>query len=458
MKNLQSANGAYFSHGTPSVRSQGTKRRRSWLLTLRVLLLALFLLSIYTQVSLYVGFVIPSTFTLLILMPLLALMYYRRIYKYELFFVGQVFLILLLTAFLSPGLEYLDQKLLGLIQTIASIIGGILLLKLVSNLPNQWLARTLLALWVVLLVGAALEVVGVLTGVSDAFREAAYGQGEGTYGIYDSSSRDTELIGHERPKLFTSEPSFLAIGFFAFINSWLIVAYSQRNLFVACMATLLMLGLSGSPILFLSLSVSIIVMLFSENRVDYSVLALASICLVVLAAAYIRSDIASDFMVRASDAYQNAGSATHLGSENRRLFFPFITVVDVIKNSPLFGIGISGKELVADYSSLPLDPEAAMGDNALAMFFMYCGLVGSPLFIKAVYDYWRRMRIDQIMLLVVPILALSQTMGGFETPRFWGYTFLFVAVMWKRSTSRHSTPATSSGNQSQPRHAHSSAL
>lgn len=438
MRSFRLAGAPYVSpRGTSSVNGPGRGRRAFWLQTLRTVLLVLFLLSIYVEVPLNVGFLIPSFFTLLILIPLLALMYHRRVYWYELYFVVQVVLILLLTAFLSPGFEWLGEKLLGLVQTTSSIIGGILLLKLIGGLRQRWLTHALFALWVVLLVGATLEVVGVLTPVSDAFREAAYS--EGNYGVYESDDRDVNLIGHVRPSLFTTEPSLLAIGFFVFINSWLVAAYSQRNLLVACIAALVMLGVSGSPILVLSLAVSLIIMLFSERNVSTLWFTIGLAFIGIAVAIYVRPDIASDLTARFSDAYQNIGTAS-ASSENRRLVYPFVTLVDVLKNSPFFGVGISGKELVGDYSSLPIAAEYALGNNVLAWFFVYLGVVGSVLFGMAVRYYWRRMGINQPMLLVFLILALSQTMGGFETPRFWGYTFLFIGVVWKRSKMRDSAP------------------
>jgi hypothetical protein len=438
MRSLRPAGAPYVSlRGRSSVNGHGSERRRFWLLTLRTVLFVLFLLSIYVEVPLNAGFLIPSFFTLLILMPLLALMYYRRVYWYELYFVGQIVLILLLTAFLSPGFEWLGEKLLGLVQTTISIIGGILLLKLVDGLQYRWLTRALFALWVVLLVGAALEVVGILTPVSDSFREAAYSAG--SYSVYESDARDISIVGHVRPSLFTTEPSLLAIGFFVFVNSWLVAAYSQRNLLVACIAAMVMLGVSGSPILLLSLAVSLIIMLFSERNVSSLWFSITLAFIGIAVAFYVRPDIASDLTARFSDAYQNIGTL-RATSENRRLIYPYITLVDVLKNSPFFGVGISGKELVEDYSSLPSAYPTVMGNNALAMFFIYLGVVGSALFGMAVHDFWRRMGINQPMLLVILILALSQTMGGFETPRFWGYTFLFIGVIWKGSKTRNSTP------------------
>ena len=103
--------------------------------------------------------------------------------------------------------------------------------------------------------------------------------------------------------------------------------------------------------------------------------------------------------------------------------------MDVLQRSPLFGVGISGKEIIESYSRLQIDPKYALGNNVLAALVTYLGLGGAALFGKALFDYWRRAGVGNIALLVVLILALSQTMGGFETPRFWSYVFLFTGVV-----------------------------
>jgi hypothetical protein len=442
MKNLRLAGKPYArTRRRPSVYDRSGGRRGFWLLTLRTVLFVLFVLSVYLQVPINVGVLIPSFFTLVILMPVLGLMYYRKIHWYEVYFVGQVVLILLLSAFLSPGIEWLDQKLLGLVQTTASIIGGILLLKLMGGMPNRWLARTLLGLWVGLLVGAALEVAGILKYVSDSFREIAYTAGG--YYVYESDNRDIGLVGHVRPSLFTPEPSLLAIGFLVFVNSWLLAAYSQRNLGLACIGSLVMLGLLGSPIIVLSLAVSLVIMLFRERNVSSLWFTTALALIGIAVAIYVQPEVASDLATRFGEAYRNAATLNPT-SETRRLIFPYLTLIDVLKHSPVFGVGISGKEVVSTYSSLTVPAGYALGNNILAWFLVYLGFVGSVLFGMAVHGYWRRLRLDQPLLLVILIAAMAQTMGGFETPKFWGYTFLFVGVMWKRSKSRISAPNRSS--------------
>ena len=419
--------------GSSDPPGHGRKMPKSRQLLLAALLV-LFLISVYLEIPLYLTstLFIPSFPTLVFLVPVLTALYYRRIYKYEALFVGQVFFVLLLSALLSPGFEHLGQKLLGLFQTLVSISSGILLLKLINDLPRRLIARILFALSALLVVGASLEVVGLLRGVSDAFREVVYG-GESGYFVYDSEERDAGITGFARPKLFVSEPSLLAVGFFAFVNSWLLLDYSSKNLFLACMGTLLMLGLTGSPALALSLAVTLIVML--RHRGEFFVKLSVPVLLgfAVFALTILNPVVISELVLRLGDL--SGYSVLNPTSEQIRLVFPFITLVDVVKASPLFGVGISGKEVIDSFSSLPIAPDLALGTNALATILTYLGILGSLLFIKVFRDYLLRIRIREMALLVVFILALSQMMSGVESPRFWGYVFLFIGLIKLRSTT-----------------------
>lgn len=411
--------------------SKYTKERCSTFPKARVVLLVLFLVSIYLEVRLYItgSIFVPSFFTLLILMPIVSAMYIKRIYRYEAIFVGQVLVVLSLTALLSPGFAYIDQKLLGLLQTTVSLVGGILLFRLLDDLPKVWVARILLVLSIGLLIGAFLEVAGPLREVSLSFREAAYG-GPGDYAVYRNDERDLGITGFPRATVFTAEPSLLAIGFFVFINSWLILAYSGRNLAVACLLTLVMFISSGSPVLIMSIIVSLIVALFSKVRVGSFLSAIVIICIGTFGITWGQPQVFSNLFERFGSSYENIDTQQRT-SENERLVYPYVTLVNVITESPFFGVGVSGKEVIERYERLPVDPKVALGNNVLAHFFSYLGLIGSLLFVLVFLEYCRRVGVNRIALLLILLVALSQMLGGFETPRLWGYTFLFVAVLKK---------------------------
>jgi len=432
------------------------ERRRVSLSRFRPLLLfllILFLISTYLHVPLAVAgsFFIPAFFTTLFLLPMLALLYYNRMHRYELVLLGQVLFLLLLTALLSPGFEYIDQKLLGLLQTAFSLIGGVLLVKLLGDLPRRWVSRMLLALWIILILGAFLESQGVLRAASDSFREAAY---SGTYGesgiyVYEADRRDVGITGFPRPKLFTSEPSYLAIGFFVFMNSWLALAYSSRALVAACLGTLAMFALNGSPFLVLSLASSLVIMLFNETRISYFMFGLSTVWIMVLCLTYIQPDLVSNVGSRISETYEDVGTLS-ITSSNQRLFWPYITAVDVLRHSPLFGVGISGKEVIERYASLPYSWPLILGHNCFAWLFVYTGFVGSLLFIKAFRDYLRRMKVSHVIPLVFLLFALANMAGGFETARFWGYAFLFIGVFKKASETHYPTADSVSNKVDRP--------
>jgi hypothetical protein len=194
-----------------SARSSKTKPQGISSQSLYELLLACFLVSIYTEVPLFVSdtVYVPSFVTLLLLAPILGAVFWNRIYRYEAKFVVAIVLVLSMSALLSPGFIFINQKVLGMTQTVLSITAGVLLVKLIDRLEKKRVLRVLLGLSVILVAGAILETLGVLREASDAFRNAAYAKlaATGSYGVYDENARDAAITGFERASSFTSEPS-----------------------------------------------------------------------------------------------------------------------------------------------------------------------------------------------------------------------------------------------------------
>ena len=119
-------------------------------------------------------------------------------------------------------------------------------------------------------------------------------------------------------------------------------------------------------------------------------------------------------------------------SENIRMVFPYITMKDVLTGSPVWGVGISGKEVVESFTSLPFDLSTNFGNNNFAAMFTYLGLVGAVLFCVVQYYYFKRvLPVREIVMFSLFAFGLSQTMGAFESPRYWGYLFLFAGALQK---------------------------
>ena len=119
-----------------------------------------------------------------------------------------------------------------------------------------------------------------------------------------------------------------------------------------------------------------------------------------------------------------------INSENLRIVFPYLTAMDVLRSSPIFGVGISGKELIGSFSTLNIDPSDAFGNNNFAALFIYLGFFGTFLFARTFYLYLSRHLLSyQLPMIVILILSFAHMGGGFESPRFWGYIFIFIGVL-----------------------------
>jgi len=399
-------------------------------------LFLLFLFSIYTEIPLAItgSFYIPAFITIL-LVPILFIVNRKYIFKSDLDFLLRVVAVFLLSIFLSPTTSYLPHKLFSAFpQVTLAIVAGILFQKIILRLEGSRVEKVLFRICLVLLVGVFLENIGLLRGVSDTFREFVYTSGG--YRVYDGDERDISLAGFIRPKLFTSEPSLLAIGFFAVSSSWLILTPMKKSWMVFILGTLIMYLMLPSPILIGSLLLSFIIIFLSKvasRRAFVNNIIIFSLIL-LLVVLYFSFNGGGSIGSRLSHALSSSDSYA-ITSSNMRITFPFITLVDVLGASPLFGLGIGGKDAVVNYSSLPFnDASIIIGNNAFVMMFLYLGIVGGGLFLWALYKYVNKyLYIPQIILLMIIVFVLMQFMGGFVTPRFWGYVLLFIAIIRKRA-------------------------
>lgn len=419
------------------------------------ILLVVFLVSLYTAVPIYVsGLVIPSAFTLFMLSPILLVALHKRIRKYDVVFLAMFFCVLLLTALLSPGLEFIGQKLLGLAQVTTSLATGILLLRLLDRVGRPKVAKILFVFSLVLVVGSFLEVMGsfwaglnIIRAASDYFREAVY-SGSG-YIVYDALLRDINITGFERAKFFSSEPSVLAKGFLVFVNSWLLLSYNkrnffERNVFVGLLLTAALLVLTGSPVLVVSAAISSAIAVTADRNLLRSLARMLPVTvfltsLIGLLLLTFSPDMVSGLMQRlqyTSSLGMDSASLVR-DSIGLRLILPALTLIAIWSNSPLFGVGISGKEVTESYLNLPVPLIADYGNNiGFGNNFMavlsYFGIIGTILFVVLLAWYFRKLKVRSILLLFLILVAFSFTGGGFEEARFWGYVFLLIWAVRKR--------------------------
>jgi len=351
---------------------------------------------------------------------------HRDITANDVLFLAKVTFVLLLSIGLSPGYRYVDEKFLALVQCVMAIGVAILAVRLMHLIRNVVLERTLLALWSLILVGVLLELFGIIRDVSDAFREWAFAS---QYGLYEHDLRDAALVGWSRPKLFSIEPSHVTKFFIASVNAWMLVRVTWTKAAVAILANLAMLVIMGSPMLIISVAMTLLIIVW-DRRTSIGARAamiFAAILLALSFSVFYGGGTLSTVVDRVSSIGAEQTISARPSSEQQRAVIPYVTLVDTWLRSPLFGVGIGGKEVVAEQTTLRLNkPTVALGNNALAEIGVYLGLAGSVWFISLLWAEFRHSGVRRIGMLIILVVLFSQLMGGVVGFQYWG----FIALIW----------------------------
>jgi hypothetical protein len=350
----------------------------------RAALLVVIALCTYLHVPLVSGgrLLVPS-FPTVALVPLLYLTVRSNISKGDEFFLPKIALVLLLSIAFSPGYKYVDEKFLGLIQAVMAI------------------------------------------GV--AVRAWAYGE---IYTLYDYDLRDINMVGQPRPKLFSVEPSHVTKVFIASINSWLLVRVGLHKVVVVAGATVAMFVIMGSPMLLLSAAITIAIVAWSRRTSLRAkiVMTLAALILGAVFTTLIAPTAVSTVVTRLEDISEpSAPHERRANSEQQRIVYPYITLSETWMNWPIFGVGIAGKEVVAEHTRLPVDrPEVALGNNAMAELGIFLGLFGGVWFVYVFLRQGRETGVCRLGLMLILVALFSQLMGGIVSFQYWG----FIALLW----------------------------
>lgn len=391
-------------------------------------------LGAYTEVGLSVGGgYIPSFFTILfcgISYLLIRPPIYLRDLRLLFFFMLFVFA----SALLAPNYNDINSRFVGVLQISIAFAVFVATFKVLTHIGPDFMARFLLWMLRLLVILTITEYFGLTTEISDSVRSIIYASSN--YGLYQADARDLSFGTSIRPKVFTTEPSLVAIGFFILVVGVVASSKSLMLLIEVAIYIFLQYYFLNSPIVLLSLVAFVWVL---SNRYGMIVYGLSFILLMPFL--YVLGDVAFERMERLSianiiDAFVSY-DLKHVSSEMLRLVFPYIAVLDVFNVNPFTGLGISGKRSLELYSTITPDYVIAFGNNAFATIFIYFGLIGVVCLFSIMYFYLRAYVVSFTILLGVVFLFM-QTMGGFETVRFWVYlAFLVSFFATKGSDSRH---------------------
>lgn len=362
------------------------------------------------------------------------------------------------SALSAPGDWLLFERFKGFVQLAYSLLIGYGLFLAASRLPRHWLARVFLVLCLAILVGGALETaVPAFKAVSDAFRGWAF-----DFGVYNADLRDELLYGRIRPKVFTSEPSFVAFSYTLFAFAWYVL--SRRAAKAVMFVGLLAVGyvLLRSP-----------TMLIGVGLVPVYEVLLASRCGPAGArrlnwgrattAAVISAGLAVGGLVVAQDVL--AERIHHILSGHDPSFFsriiaPPIIAAQVIHQHPFTGVGITGWEylsaavnqLYATTHWLAMDTGFDSAQHALTNYFwlhwIFLGLFWGTVMIVALSWYLRRLGVPSVLFCWAVWVVFGQAAGGYVDPRTWSVLILaaILSVVHERDVvARAAAAATQVG-------------
>ena len=392
------------------------------------------------------GRLLVPSYPTVALMPLLFLTVRRELSTADAVFLPKIAFVLVLSIALSPGYDWVTQKFLSLIQCCMALTVTVMTARLMQQVRLELLERTLLVLWCLTVGGCILEVIGLTREISDSFRVWAYG---GVYTLYFGDDRDLNLVGWLRPKLFSEEPSHVTRFFIASINSWLLVRVSWVKVAIVAGATVVMILIMGSPMLLVSAAITLLIVLWNR-RVSLRARITMVVAALLIGAFFVGFYGESTFshVTARIERIGETSSAQQLtaSSENKRMIFPYLTLVDTWARWPLFGVGIGGTEVIMEHTTIEgINPKYAVGNNVMAEFGIYLGLVGAAWFIYLLRTQAAQMGVRRFGLLLLIGALMSQLEGGMVAFRFWG----FIALLWgalavaDQSTAQESTTAAS---------------
>lgn len=405
----------------------------------RFLLVAAHLLGIYLAVPLRgpggVEFPVATT---LVTVPALLLANFHRVRSHQLLPAVALCVIAAMSVLLAPSpLSYFGVRARGLVIWIWSIVAAYVLMVEIFSWKREDVARLFGSFAAAILVGAVLENYAGLRVVSDYFRAAAFVSAQD-----QSVVRDLEMVGFIRPRLFTSEPSDVAKFFTLSAFGWIALSACRARHLVGAVALGAGLWLIGSPIVLAGAGLQAMLLVTGQRlcSVDLPLsrpVKRLGFLLVAVAGFAFASWL---LLTRVQSLASGADASTVI-----RIAAPIVVTAITLRQSPLWGAGVSGTEsietaIVDAYSALGLTTfleSAELGgfqianqiSNAFWLHWINFGLFGGSLVLVILAWWMRELGVRRRWFAAFAIFLFAQTMGAAHGPYFWTFVALILVTV-----------------------------
>ena len=299
---------------------------------------------------------------------------------------------------------------------------------------------------IIIVCGLFLERIGLIRSVSDSFRSLAYPSEL----VYMNDARDIFSYGFVRPKLFASEPSYVARIFGLVLASLAVLRPKTYPVKWLIFLLIVFVALLPSP----SVGSGVIVALgytafndadftgVSRGTRNFAKLLLIGFGLVGVWSVALRLGL--------------WGGAIE-ASAFQRLMQPAKLAMQSLAERPLFGFGIGADSSMQDIlafvqsgSDTPLDILKDHGREVFsgtvhAAVIWQLGLLGSVVLYAFLYKLFQFLSGGKPMLGLVFFVMLGFSVGDIHTPNLWGYVTIFLAVTRLRYSDQWLAQAASAG-------------
>lgn len=386
----------------------------------------------YTRTSFYFPYdiyVVPG------LLGLLLTRTKREMISVSIFIVAFVVIHFVGTVLIYRNDNYIYEQASSLGLFGLSIFSSLGFYGLLRRLNEVKFARLMLLGFSAVVLFALLERVGITSGASDYIRSLLYPAEV----IYLNDARDVSNYGFVRPKVFSSEPSYVAQFFSSFAVAFFVLYRGKNSIGRAtALFSVLLVILPSVSILAGYLLVLVDKVLLSKNTVRRSDFKTFSFYVLGLSIALI-------------GLWSIAVRVGYLGGDLEvsayiRLVEPARLALNSLLTRPLFGFGIGANGslsqlvlLVRTASDTPYHILKLYSDQLVSGSFLFSilwqfGLIGTGVYIALVFRLFKLLS-NSSALCICYFGLLSVSLGDFHTPVSW-FLIIPVAVALKIRSER----------------------
>ncbi|MEX2643361.1 MAG: hypothetical protein WD270_07910 [Acetobacterales bacterium] len=338
----------------------------------------------------------------------------------------------------APDYGLLNERFKGFVQFTYAMMITYGFFLAARTLSARWLARFFMAFCVAIIVGCAMEnAIPAFKAVSDAFRGWVFESG-----VYDSDIRDIGLYGQVRPKLFTSEPSFVAFSFTLFAFAWYVVSRMPAKAIVYIVMLAVGYEFLRSPTMLIGVGlVPAYEILIASRGVGRGGMQLnwsrATVATVVSAILAVAGLIVATVVFAARIEEIVAGNDPSFFA---RIIAPPMLALEILAEYPLTGVGMTGwefldakvQQIYATTSWLSLELEIESAQHAITNYFwlhwIFLGLFWGLAVLAAMSWYIARLGVPSVLFCWGVWAVFGQAAGGWVDPRTWTVLLLAAAV------------------------------